>query len=94
MGGMCREPAEGKAMRTVLHVGPSQTRGGMGAVIQLLAGNPPNGWRAEMMASHSDGGVFPVLKAWWKVRRDLYDRLQRRNVDIVHIHAATRWSWK
>ena len=94
MGVMCREPTEGEAMRTVLHVGPSQTRGGMGAVIQLLAANPPTGWRAEMMASHSDGGVFPVLKAWWKVRRDLYERLQRKNVDIVHIHAATRWSWK
>ena len=94
MGVMRCEPAEGKAMRTVLHVGPSQTRGGMGTVIQLLAANPPNGWRSEMMASHSDGGVFPVLKAWWKVRRDLYERLQRGNVDIVHIHTATRWSWK
>ena len=81
-------------MRTVLHVGPSKTRGGMGAVIQLLADNPPNGWDAEMMASHADGGVIPVLRAWWKVRKDLAARLGRGNVDIVHIHAATRWSWK
>ena len=81
-------------MRTVLHVGPSKTRGGMGAVIQLLADNPPKGWNAEMMASHADGGVIPVLRAWWKVRKDLAARLGRGNVDIVHIHAATRWSWK
>lgn len=81
-------------MRTVLHVGPSQTRGGMGAVIRLLADNAPEGWNAEMMASHADGGVVPVLRAWWKVRKELGDRLQRGNVDIVHIHTATRWSWK
>ena len=81
-------------MRTVLHVGPSKTRGGMGAVIQLLADNPPEGWNAEMMASHADGGVIPVLRAWWKVRKDLAGRLGRGNVDVVHIHAATRWSWK
>ena len=81
-------------MRTVLHVGPSQTRGGMGAVIQLLSNNPPDGWNAETMPSHADGGIFPVLKAWWKVRKDLEQRLKRGNVSIVHIHAATRWSWK
>jgi glycosyltransferase involved in cell wall biosynthesis len=81
-------------MRTVLHVGPSQTRGGMGAVIQLLAANAPDGWNAEVMPSHADGGVIPVLRAWWKVRKELDARLQRGNVDIVHIHTATRWSWK
>ena len=64
-------------MRTVLHVGPSKTRGGMGAVIQLLAANPPKGWNAEMMPSHADGGVVPVLRAWWKVRKDLVARLER-----------------
>jgi len=91
---MRRVPSEGKAMRTVLHVGPSQTQGGMGAVIQLLAANAPDGWNAVMMPSHADGGVIPVLRAWWNVRKDLAARLERGNVDIVHIHAATRWSWK
>ena len=81
-------------MRTVLHVGPSQTKGGMGAVIQLLAANPPNGWKAEMMASHADGSPIRVLQAWWRVRKELDERLRRGDVDIVHIHSATRWSWK
>jgi len=81
-------------MRTVLHVGPSRTKGGMGAVIQLLAANPPEGWKAETMPSHSDGGVIPVMKAWWRVRNELSQRLRRGDVDIVHIHTATRWSWK
>ena len=81
-------------MRTVLHVGPSQTKGGIGAVIQLLTDNPPVGWKAESMPSHSDGGVIPVLKAWWAVRKELGRRLLRGDVDLVHIHTATRWSWK
>ena len=91
---MRREPAEGKAMGTVLHVGPSNTKGGMGAVIQLLAANPPDGWKAEMMASHADGRPIRVLQAWWRVRGELAQRLQRGDVDVVHIHTATRWSWK
>ncbi len=81
-------------MRTVLHVGPSQTRGGMGAVIQLLVANPPEGWKAESMRSHSDGGTIEVLKAWWNVRKELKIRLSKGDVDIVHVHTATRWSWK
>ena len=81
-------------MRTVLHVGPSNTKGGMGAVIQLLAANPPDGWRAEMMASHADGRALRILQAWWMVRGELAQRLQRGDVDVVHIHTATRWSWK
>jgi glycosyltransferase involved in cell wall biosynthesis len=66
----------------------------MGAVIQLLAANPPNGWKSEMMASHADGGILPVLKTWWKVRNELDQRLMKGDVDIVHIHTATKWSWK
>ncbi len=81
-------------MRTVLHLGPSQTRGGMGAVIQLLASNPPEGWNSEVLPSHSDGNVFDVLKAWWSARKELKIRLQKGGIDIVHIHTATRWSWR
>lgn len=81
-------------MRTVLHVGPSKSRGGMGAVIQLLATHPPNGWKADVLASHSDGGVIDVLKAWWNIRKALKARLAIGDVDVVHIHTATRWSWR
>ena len=81
-------------MRTVLHVGPSQTRGGMGAVIQLLVDNPPSEWNAEALPSHSDGGVIEVLKAWWNVRKELKLRLSKGDIDLVHIHTATRWSWR
>jgi glycosyltransferase involved in cell wall biosynthesis len=79
-------------MRRVLHIGPSQTRGGMGAVIRLLAAHPPKGWQASTLASHADGGTVAVLKAWAKVRWNLAEALI--GIDLVHIHTATRWSWK
>ncbi len=81
-------------MRTVLHVGPSQSRGGMGAVIQLLVTNPPDGWKPEVLASHSDGSMIEVLKAWWNVRKELKLRLSKGDVDVVHVHTASRWSWR
>mgnify|MGYP001184031493 CR=1 FL=1 len=81
-------------MRTVLHVGPSQSKGGMGAVIQLLVSNPPDGWETEVLTSHSDGGFIEVIKAWWNARKILKMRLSKGGVDVVHIHAATRWSWR
>lgn len=80
-------------MRKVLHVGPANTRGGMGSVIRLLDTEYPEGWVGELMPSHADGGWFAVLKAWWNVRRNLRKRLRQNDVDIVHVHTASRWSW-
>ena len=80
-------------MRKVLHVGPANTRGGMGSVIRLLDTEYPEGWTGELMASHADGGWFTILRAWWSVRRNLRKRLRQNDVDIVHIHTASRWSW-
>lgn len=80
-------------MRKVLHVGPANTRGGMGSVIRLLDTEYPEGWTGELMASHADGGWFAVLRAWWSVRRNLRKRLRQNDIDIVHIHTASRWSW-
>ncbi|MEE3083757.1 MAG: glycosyltransferase family 4 protein [Candidatus Thermoplasmatota archaeon] len=80
-------------MSTVLHVGPSNSRGGMGSVIQLLDSEYPEGWNGELMPSHADGGWFAVLRAWWNIRRSLRKRLHQGGIDIVHIHTASRWSW-
>ena len=66
----------------------------MGTVIRLLADHPPTGWQTEMMASHADGGALAVLNAWRKVRGSLKRRLRSGGIDLVHIHSATRWSWK
>ena len=42
-----------------------------------------DGWKADVLASHSDGGVIDVLKAWWNVRKALKARLAIGDVDVV-----------
>ena len=44
-------------MRKVLHVGPCDTPGGMATVMHTLAEFPPEGWEAELLASHAPGGL-------------------------------------
>ena len=94
MQGIVREPDRGGViLRTVLHVGPVNSKGGMGAVIQILAANPPINWKAETLPSHADGGKIIALLAWWRVLRRLRKRLKQGRIDLVHIHTASRWSW-
>lgn len=80
-------------MPTVLHVGPALSKGGMGAVIQTLAANPPEGWDAEVLATHADGGAIAVGRAWLRGRKALRKRLRRGGIDVVHVHTAADWSW-
>ena len=48
-------------MRKVLHVGPCNTPGGMAKVIQILSQNPPEGWQAEVLSSHSPKNFIQKL---------------------------------
>ena len=79
-------------MRKVLHVGPGRTRGGMGSTIRRLQANPPDGWIADVLTTHADGGVIAILRAWNNAKRKLAGKLAEKP-DLVHIHSATRTSW-
>ena len=79
-------------MRKVLHVGPCNTPGGMSKVIQILSENPPDGWVAETINSHSNKGIFSKLVAWRKAKKFLHKNIA--NYDIVHIHSAADWSYR
>lgn len=87
-----RDGSGGDALRTVLHVGPAETRGGMGAVIRLLAAHPPEGWQARTFTSHADGGHLHAALAWGRAWWSLHQSLV--GVDLVHVHVASRWSWR
>ena len=58
-------------MRKVLHVGPCNTPGGMAKVIEILSENPPEGWAAETLNSHSHKGIYSKLVAWRKAKKFL-----------------------
>lgn len=79
-------------VRKVLHVGPGQTRGGMGSSIRRLRKHPPNGWSADVLTTHADGGIIAILRAWNNAKRKLAGKLAEKP-DLVHVHSATRASW-
>ncbi len=77
-------------MQTVLHVGPANTPGGMASVIRILAENPPNGWVAKVVDSHSTGGIYSKLVAWKTAKR----AVSNSKANLIHIHCASDWSFK
>lgn len=80
-------------MRKVLHVGPCDTPGGMATVMHTLAEFPPEGWEAELLASHAPGGLWAKWTAYRHARHILVKRSSSPTPpDLVHIHAASDWS--
>jgi len=83
-------------MRKVLHVGPCDTPGGMATVMHTLAEFPPEGWQAELLASHAPGGLWAKWRAYRRARKELIRRCSspEGRPDIVHVHTAADWSWR
>ena len=78
--------------RKVLHVGPAQTKGGMGRTIQRLHKNPPTNWDSDVVVSHADGGILPIIMAWNRAKREFLRKINEKP-DLIHVHTATRFSW-
>ncbi len=83
-------------MPKVLHVGPCDTPGGMATVMHTLAEYPPEGWEAELLASHAPGGLWAKWRAYRRARKELIRRCSSldERPDIVHVHTAADWSWR
>jgi glycosyltransferase involved in cell wall biosynthesis len=83
-------------MRKVLHVGPCNTPGGMATVMHTLAEFPPDGWQADLLASHAPGSVWAKWRAYRSARRALKQRCrsEAHRPDVVHVHTAADWSWR
>ena len=77
-------------MRRVVHVGPLMAPGGMSSVITLLAGNPPEGWRASSCNTYSRRGTLQKLRRWRVAKKEI----RNGDFDLVHIHCASDWSYK
>jgi glycosyltransferase involved in cell wall biosynthesis len=84
-------------MRRVLHVGPANSPGGMATVMRILEENPPEGWKAQTIATHVDGSILAKLVVWRRARRQIEKLLQddsKSRPDLVHIHSAADWSFR
>ena len=77
-------------MRRVVHVGPLMAPGGMASVIETLAANPPEGWRASSCNTFSRRGKLQKLRRW----RVAKNEIKNGNFDLIHIHSASDWSYK
>ena len=77
-------------MRRVVHVGPLMAPGGMSSVIQILAANPPEGWRASSCNTFSRQGVRRKIRRWRIAKKEI----KTGDFDIVHIHSAADWSYR
>ena len=83
-------------MRKVLHVGPCDTPGGMATVMHTLAESPPEGWQAELIASHAPGGLWAKWRAYRRAKKELIRQCSSSEgrPDVVHVHTAADWSWR
>ena len=79
-------------MRKVLHVGPCNTPGGMAKVMEILSQNPPEGWQAEVLSSHSPKNFIQKLNAWLKARK--WIKKNYKNYDVIHLHSAAGFSYR
>ena len=80
-------------LRTVLHIGPVESKGGMQATIHHHLKHPPVGWKTESINTHVDGSVMSKINEWRSAKKELKKRLNENPPDIAHIHTATRFSW-
>ena len=63
--------------------------------MRILAEHPPEGWDAELLASHVAGSPWAKWRAYRRARSTLIGMLKdpKRKPDVVHLHTAADWSW-
>ncbi|MGB1866195.1 MAG: hypothetical protein ACPHQC_08130, partial [Poseidonia sp.] len=68
----------------------------MATVMHTLAEFPPEGWQADLLASHAPGGLWAKWRAYRSALKELKRRCQSESErpDIIHVHTAADWSWK
>ena len=82
-----------KIMKSVLHVGPINSKGGMSRTIQEMISNPPDGWNSHALESHVDGSIFSKFSTWRNSLRNIENLTRDLGVDIIHVHTASDISW-
>ena len=80
-------------MPTVVHVGPISSPGGIQTVIGTLSSHPPEGWNVETVESHSSGSYLSKLQAYNKAKQRLEELINEEDDIIVHLHAASDYSF-
>ena len=54
--------------------------------------NPPEGWQAEVLSSHSPKNFIQKLNVWLKARK--WIKKNYKNYDVIHVHSAAGFSYR
>ena len=81
------------ATRKVLHVGPTEGKGGMSVMIRNIQSITPSGYTSNSVNTHSDLGLFSKIKVMIKARLDISKLLKLKDFDICHVHLTHGFSW-
>jgi glycosyltransferase involved in cell wall biosynthesis len=79
-------------MKRVVHLGPSESKGGMAAVIENMAKNAPDGWISEIISTHADSAIRSIIR-WRNGLREFSSGLKVGRYDIAHVHVTHSMSW-
>ena len=79
-------------VRRVIHLGPSESQGGMATVINNLCQSPPKGWVANSISTHGNS-IFSVISRWFFSRVELKKKIVDGEIDVAHIHVTHSISW-
>ena len=79
-------------MKRVVHLGPSESKGGMATVMENMVENVPEGWFAESLKTHSEN-ILQSLICWKNASRTFTDSLKNGEYDVAHIHVTHGFSW-
>ena len=79
-------------MKRVVHLGPSESKGGMATVIENMVKNSPEGWSAEAIPTHSDNSILSIFR-WINASKKLSSEFRKGTYELVHIHVTHSLSW-
>ena len=81
-----------KRIKTVCHLGPSESKGGMASIIHLLSSNTPDGWKSNIISTRGRS-IFSIVPKWISARSKLKSEISSGRVQIAHIHVTHSLSW-
>ena len=77
----------------VLHLGPSEARGGISAVISILTDVERGKASHSVLNTYSSGNLVGKALAYLRARRAIKAHLKSNSFDIYHIHCASDFSF-
>ncbi len=79
-------------MKTVLHMGPCNSKGGIATVIDNMVENPPKGWKVEKIDTHGQSAKDKI-KNWVRARQVIKEKFLSEEICLAHIHVTHSMSW-